>query len=144
MANPTQRDLDFMAAEQERSRLRACQEREDRLDELMGLVIDKLGPKHFADAIGLGVESVDRIYHWRQRRNGQRPPAELLLSVVTEDDGAMAALCDLAGYEAPKRKSNIPLEEQVRRYRAALLQFGQKGVELDNQVRSAPMPKEQA
>lgn len=129
-----QRDLDFALAEQERSREAGAERREDKLDDLIGTVVDRLGPKHFADVLGIGLKNVDRIYHWRQRRNGQRPPAELLLEVVKADDAAMAAFCDLAGFEAPKRKVTLPPEEQVKRYRAALLQFGQKGEELARQI----------
>jgi hypothetical protein len=133
----TQQDLDFVEAERERSRKREAERREDEIDRLMAPVIDRLGPKHFAHAMGLGVEDVCRIYKWKQRRDGQRPPAELLLAVLIEDEEAMAAFCDLAGYEAPRRKVNVPAEELVRRYRAALLQFGPKGEELDRQVRAA-------
>jgi hypothetical protein len=135
--HPTQQDLDFVEAERERSRKREAERREDELDRLIGPVIERLGPKHFVHALGLGIEDVCRIYQWRQRRNGQRPPAELLLAILIEDEQAMAALCDLAGYETPRRKVAIPPEELVRRYRAALLQFGAKGEELDRQVRAA-------
>lgn len=130
-----QRDLDFALAEQERSREAGVEKREDKLDDLIGSVVDRLGPKHFAEQLGIGLKNVDRIYHWRQRRNGQRPPAELLLEVVKADEEAMASFCDLAGYEPAKRKV-IPVspEEQLKRYRAALLQFGSKGEELDRQI----------
>lgn len=123
----TQRDLDFATAEQERSKDTAAERREDKLDALMAPVIDAIGPKHFAEVLGIGVKNVDRLYHWKQRRNGQRPPAELLLAVVTVDEKAMAAFCDLAGYEAPKKRNTLSPEEQIRALRLALQRFGEAG-----------------
>ena len=142
MRPASQRELDFAAADEARALRAAAEARLDDLDALMAPAVDRLGHKFFAEALGLGLEKVDRVYHWMERRNNQRPPAELLLAVVSEDDAAMARLCDLAGYEAPKRKANIPDAELARRAIAALKEFGAAGEQKVRALLSSPMQRE--
>lgn len=140
----TQRDLDFMEAEQERSRKKAAERREDFVDANIGPVIEREGPKRFALDLGMGVENCDRIYQWRARRNGQRPPAELMVAAHEEDGQAFHEYCDYLRYERPKKLVLIPAAEQVRQLAAeAARRFGPSGEQMVRDVLGAPPPREE-
>lgn len=71
--------------------------------------------------------STTQVYDWLSRRNGRRPPAELVHELFAGDDKFAAWWCERAGYEPPKKKIAVPVEEQVRALRQALHRFGEAG-----------------
>lgn len=123
----SQRELDFMAAENARRQKQLALLRQADVDDIIVPVVERLGHKHFALQLGLGIEKVDRVYHWTERRNGQRSPAELLVEVLDEDPQAMAKLCRLTRYEIPKKLARLPADERAEEYRHSLLKFGAAG-----------------
>jgi hypothetical protein len=122
-----ERELAFMEAEKARDAKRRAAEREREVDRNIAPVLERLGPKFFADEMGLGVDKQDRVYHWRERRNGQRPPAELLAAVHEQDEAAMGDYCEARGYERPRRKLPADGERLARAYEAKLREYGEKG-----------------
>lgn len=71
--------------------------------------------------------STTQVYDWLARRNGRRPPGELVFELFAGDDKFAAWWCERAGYEPPKKKIAVPVEEQVRALRSALQRFGEAG-----------------
>lgn len=122
-----QRELDFMEAERARETRAKAHALEREIDGNIAPVVEQLGPKHFADILGLGVERQDRIYHWTERRRGQRPPAELLARVHEASEKAMGDYCDARGYERPRRKLPSNSDALARAYEEKLRAFGELG-----------------
>lgn len=124
---PTQRDLDFMDAEKAREARRLAASRETFIDRNILAVVVRLGHKHFADKMGLGVEKKDRVYHWTERRNGQRPPAELLMDVHEEDLDALNEYLDALGCEPTRRKLPVQGDKLAHALMEELRGFGERG-----------------
>src|SRR5258708_1998194 len=128
---PNDRELALMEAESAREAKRRAAELAVEIDENIGPVIDMRGEKHFAHLMGLGVEKQDRIYHWRERRNGQRPPGELV-ALVHEDpspegEKAMGDYCDARGFERPRRKLAADANRLAHALEDKLRRFGDEG-----------------
>jgi hypothetical protein len=139
----SQRDLDFMEGEQARRRRDRAKERETFIDRNLATPLERLGPKHFADQLGLGVEKVHRVYHWKERREGQRPPAELLMAAHEEDEEAFGDYAEELGYERPKRKSRLPPEVERDELIKELKRMGFVGEQIIAKVGALRMPREQ-
>jgi hypothetical protein len=132
---PDQRQRDFDDVAADKARRAGIEKARDELDDMLGDVVGRLGPKHVAFL--MGIDDPTRIYKWLERRDNQRPPAEMLLAVLVDDktDEAMRRLCDIAGYEVPRRRVLLPPEEQVRLLCAeAVKRFGPGGEEMIRDV----------
>jgi hypothetical protein len=144
-----------VAEEQERSeQARAQRVSMDELDEQIRLAMarweTRLGGvdahKEMAELLSDDSQHpvcLTQVFDWLARRNGRRPPADLVRILCREDEPFNAWWNESGGYEAPKRKVALPPDEQIRRLRAALLQFGSAGEEKLRQVLAAPVPREQ-
>lgn len=131
----TARELAFMDAERARDMKRRAEGRARWIDRLVWPVLERLGRKHFADKMALGPDKQDRIYHWSERRHGQRPPAELLADVLEEDEAAMGEFCDGLGYERPRKRLATDGAELARAYEDKLKALGEVGERLIRQAR---------
>lgn len=80
--------------------------------------------------------SVTQVYDWLSRRNGRRPPAELVHVVAEHDALFMAWWCESSGYERPSPISRLSPEEQVEEYRRQLRALGDVGARLDAEVQA--------
>lgn len=136
---PTQREMDFTEAQRVREEKLGAERDSEAIDEMIAGPLERKGHKHFAARLGLGIDKVDRVYHWQERRNGQRVPAEMLLEACREDTGTMASFCELAGYETPAKLVLLTPEEQVRRLKAALREFGPEGEKKIQRAMEAPI-----
>jgi hypothetical protein len=140
-----QRELDFMEAERAREIHARARALEHEIDRNIIPVVEQLGPKHFAELLGLGVAKQDRVYHWTERRNGQRPPAELLARVHEASEKAMNEYLNARGYEPTRRKLPASGDVLARAYEDKLRGFGEQGEKAiaDARVEAAkPEPRE--
>lgn len=71
--------------------------------------------------------SVSTVYDWLSRRNGRRPPAEVIAAIYKADDQFAAWWNATLGYEAPKRHCPLTLEQENALLRLALEEFGGPG-----------------
>ena len=71
--------------------------------------------------------SVTQVHDWLARRNGRRPPGELIAVVCEADETFNAWWERSGGYEAPKKITRLSWEDERKQYREALLEFGSAG-----------------
>lgn len=126
MRIPTQQEMVFAAAQRRRDQRDATELRAVAVEREMRRVVDHVGAKEVADRLGLDDETL--VYHWLGRRNGRRPPVELLDVCLDLDgtDGLIGAVCR-DRYETPQRLSPLSVEQQNVLLRRALAEFGAAG-----------------
>jgi len=71
--------------------------------------------------------STTQVYDWMARRNGRRPPAELIALAYMVDDQFAAWWNQATGWDTPKRLALLPVERENELLRAALREFGAQG-----------------
>ena len=82
--------------------------------------------------------SITTVYDWLARRNGRRPPAEVI-SVLYEVDAIFAAWWNKRhGYTVPEKLTQLPWEQERALYRKALQEFGAAG---ETKLRTIAMAK---
>lgn len=126
MRVPTQQEMDFASAERRRRSRDSVELRMVAIERELRRVVDHAGAKEVADRLGLDDETL--VYHWLGRRNGRRPPVELVDVCLDLDgtDGLIGALCR-DRYEPPERLHNLTPEQEIAALRHALAEFGAAG-----------------
>lgn len=137
----TQRELDFAEADAARERRRQAERVEEEIDAEIAEAIALPGAKALADNLGIGIESVSRIHHWGQRRNGQRPPAELLWHAHAARQDLLDRYLDSLGCEPSRKKVLVPAEVQLERAKAKLRRLGEVGEQIIREL-GEPPPRE--
>lgn len=126
MKVPTQQEMDFATALRRKSQRDSAELRAAAVERELARIVGIIGAKEIADRLGLEDETL--IHHWLGRRNGRRPPIELLDVCLDLDttDGLIAAICR-DRYETPERLNHLSLEAEVCLLRKALSEFGAVG-----------------
>lgn len=136
MRVPTQQEMDFAATLRRKEQRDKAELRASGIERELARVVAYVGAKEIADM--LGVEDETLVHHWMGRRNGRRPPVELLDCCLDLDptDGLMEAICH-DRYEVPARLQRLSIEQERAMLRKALLEFGAVGEQKLRAIASA-------
>lgn len=130
--------LAYQLDESWRKKVLALQRWEEELDEQIAAALKRVelltpgldGHKWLAEESTDDLErivSVGTVYDWLSRRNGRRPPAEVIAALYRIDDEFAAWWNATLGYDAPKRHCPLTLEQENALLRLKLKEFGPSG-----------------
>lgn len=91
------------------------------------LTMERGNPKEVADLLEV---DLSQLYHWISGKGGRRLPLDLFLVVADLDTTGdlLAAVCELLGYDRPKKRVMRDPTQLVDAYRNVLQRFGPAGV----------------